>query len=285
MILERPTLRGLQAVELVEDIATADFQAAMVFVHGFVELMRRFLGGGLGGVKGISNGIGQFGLIVLYRKDVIGAAIPNGLGNVRLGTHGIDGDDAPFQDQRGQEFWDGRFFVGLFGRSAALSQHQLRTCGKCADQVQRCFANRPGTPTRFAVDGHHFAFGQRRHNMFDPALEGRAKRCRIHCREDSAKGVVRRNPVLQLQMAPEPFQIVPRPVLDLDEGVGADQYATNSNDQQFQQVVIHRPLLSWVSNPDKYVPQLQLAFRLHSAPKKTENYTNHAVVNSPFAIL
>ena len=72
-------------------------------------------------------------------------------------------------------------------------------------------------------------------------------------------------------------------MLDLDEGVGTDQYATNSNDKQFQQVVIHF-LLSWISNPDKYVPQLQLAFRLHSTPKKTENYTNHAVVNSPFAI-
>ena len=148
----------------------------------------------------------------------------------------------------------------------------------------KCFANRPGTPTRFAVDGHHLALGQRRHNLLDPALEGRAKRCRVHCREDSAKGVVRRNPVLQLQMTPEPVEIVLRPVLDLDEGVGTDQYATNSNDQQFQQVVINLLLLPGVSNPDKYVPQLQFALRLHGAPKKTENYTNHAVVNSPLAI-
>ena len=61
----------MQAVELVEDIAAADLQAAMVFVHSFVELMRRFLGGGLEGVKEIPHGIGQFGLVVLYRKDVI----------------------------------------------------------------------------------------------------------------------------------------------------------------------------------------------------------------------
>lgn len=47
----RPALRGVQAVELVEDMAAADFEAAVVFLDGFVKLMRRLAWGGLEGLE------------------------------------------------------------------------------------------------------------------------------------------------------------------------------------------------------------------------------------------
>ncbi|EXI75785.1 MAG: hypothetical protein AW10_04204 [Candidatus Accumulibacter appositus] len=56
--------------------------------------------------------------------------------------------------------------------------------------------------------------------MAHPANESRAEFVGINRRKDSANGVVRRNALLELQILPQPLQLLFRPGLDLDKGIG-----------------------------------------------------------------
>ena len=65
---------------------------------------------------------------------------PDALRNVGLGGHGIDGDDASFRRQRGQEFRNRRRLVAPL-RWWPLPQPQSITASTGADQVQRGVAS------------------------------------------------------------------------------------------------------------------------------------------------
>lgn len=131
-----PALRRVQAVNLVEDMAPPNFEAAMVLVDDFVKLMRRLAWHRLEGADKMLDRRGQCGLIVLDRQDIVGTAITSGLRNGWLSAHGVEGDVATFQCQGRQQFVNG----GLFSFDFAA--------------VARCPRTRPAWPanalTRFS---------------------------------------------------------------------------------------------------------------------------------------
>ena len=108
-----PLLGFMQTRQLIEGITTPRLDPSMILLHGFGHRVgcpvRRRLEPG----KEIAQRIGQIRLVVLERQDVMRATIADGLGDVGLGSHGIEGDDAAFQRQGSQELRNGRLFIGL----------------------------------------------------------------------------------------------------------------------------------------------------------------------------
>lgn len=119
----RPLRRVVQAIELIEHETTAVLNAAVILLDALEESMRRLVRrGGLEQSKEVADRVGQRGLIVLDGEHVVGLAVANRLGNVRLCPHRVDRDDAPFERQRLQQHRNGHLFVGLL-RRRHLAQH------------------------------------------------------------------------------------------------------------------------------------------------------------------
>ena len=74
--------------------------------------------------------------------------------------------------------------------------------------------------TGLAVDGHHVAVCQHGQHLAHPAHEGRPEFVGINRRKDPAKGVVRGDALFEFQILPQPLQLLFRPSLDFDKGVG-----------------------------------------------------------------
>ena len=127
----------MQAGELVESLAAADFQSAVIFFHRFGQGVRGFLRCPLEQGEEVADRIGQQRLVVLDRQNVIGAPIPDRLGDVGLGAHGIDGDDAACQRQHREQLRNRRLLVGFSG-GRPLAQEQAGPRSEGADQMQRC---------------------------------------------------------------------------------------------------------------------------------------------------
>ena len=103
--------------------------------------MRRLVRCGLKRLQEILHRFGQRRLIVLDREDIVRAPIADRLGDAGLCPHGVDGHDAAFQRQGGQQFGNGRLLVRLL-RGRLLTENDSRAGGKGADQVQGRAAHR-----------------------------------------------------------------------------------------------------------------------------------------------
>ena len=191
-------------------------------------------------------------------------------------------NDTALQRQGRQEFRNGRLLV-RFLRGRPLPQNQSGTCRKGADQMQRCRINLARAATGLAFDGGPRVSTKAGCNRPDPAAEGRFKLVRVNQAEQAPEGVVRGNAIFRPQVAAQPIQPFLCPQLNLNKRVGPNQYPIDGNDQQLDQVVFDLASLPGVGNRDEYIRQPQFASRLHGIPKKTENYTNQAIVNSPRA--
>ena len=97
--------------------------------------------------------------VVLEREQIVAAARHDGLGDLGLGSHGVDGDQRSLQFQALQKRGDGEDFVGLF-LDRLLAQHQALTRGPGDDHVQRraALGAGMGAPRGLAVDGDDVGF-------------------------------------------------------------------------------------------------------------------------------
>ncbi len=113
---------------------TAGLDAAMVGIDGFDPV-------GVRGVTEVELRLGeQVDLVGLQRQQTVGAAIKDGLGDLRGGAHGVDGDQGAFQGQPLEQKRDGLDLVGLLGGSL-LTQHQALVAGPGRDEVKRAAAS------------------------------------------------------------------------------------------------------------------------------------------------
>jgi hypothetical protein len=87
-------------------------------------------------------------LIVLHRQHVVGAAVPNGLGDVGLGAHGIDRDDTAFQGQGRQQF---REWPSSRSISRAVARCPRTSPAPAAKALTRCSGVASTLPERRLV--------------------------------------------------------------------------------------------------------------------------------------
>ena len=97
--------------------------------------------------------------IGLESEQIVAAARHDALGNLGLGSHGVDSDQRALQLQPLQKRGNGVDFVGLF-LDRLLTQDQALPRGPGADHVQRraALGAGVGAPRGLAVDRHDVGF-------------------------------------------------------------------------------------------------------------------------------
>lgn len=114
------------------------------------------------GLDPLGLGIGEEVLDVLEKSRPIGrerqqivAACDDRLGDVGLGSHGVDGKEGAFEFEALHKRRDSADFIGLAG-DRLLAQHQSLAGGPCAEHVQRlpALGARLRSPRGLAVDRH-----------------------------------------------------------------------------------------------------------------------------------
>jgi hypothetical protein len=159
-------------------------------------------------------------LIILDRQHVVAAALDDPAGDLPLAPDRIKGDHRTLEVHQIQQPGDGGDLVALvLYRHLGEGHAILALADQRADQVDRT-AGVPSvqkTPANaLAVNGHQPAprrLHQRRHPGHEASLEGLG----VQQREDAVEGVVRGNPVGQLQErrkplglgTPEQFHLTP----------------------------------------------------------------------------
>ena len=135
---------------VVADGMAADFDAAMVAIGGLVAVEACRIGVG---EEALDFG-GKGGPVVLEAREIVGALGANGLGDVGLAAHGVDGDQRAGQFQALEQRRNGSDFVGFF-RAGLLPQHEPLAARPGRDQMQRilALASVVGAPRSLAVDG------------------------------------------------------------------------------------------------------------------------------------
>ena len=119
-----PLLGLIEAFQLIEHVAAACLQPAVILLHGLGERVRGVYGRmSAEAAPEVFYRLGQFGLVVLDRQHVVGAAVLNGRGDGGLCAHGIDGDGAASQRKRGKQLRNRCNFVGFF-RCGTLPENQ-----------------------------------------------------------------------------------------------------------------------------------------------------------------
>ena len=119
-----------------DDPAAARLDAAVVLVHGLVEVVVAAREGfRLLDREGLDHRLVPRRLVVLERQHIVGAPVAEGLRNPRVAAHGVDGHDAALEHQHLEQCRHGRNLVGLVGHPT-LAQDQARLVRPGTHQMQ-----------------------------------------------------------------------------------------------------------------------------------------------------
>jgi len=145
-----------QPGHVVADAMAAHRDAAMVAVgrlEGAVEGGRRV-------VQVAPDLVVQAGLVVLDDQQVVAAPVEDGLGDLGLTAHGVDGDECAAECQAFEQKRNGGDLVGL-GLAGLLSEYQALAAGPGRDHVERAsvLAVIMRSPRGLAIDGDDFWSG------------------------------------------------------------------------------------------------------------------------------
>lgn len=219
----------------------------------------------VGGLKPVEHGCRRVGEITfdlamqarpvgLGRQQVVRILGQDCPGNPRLAADGVDGHEGAGQRQPLEQQRDGDDLVRLAGH-CLLAQHQALAGRPRRDQVQRAATlGARMCPSRgLAVDGDNVRLTLPK--LVDPADEARLEQCRIEGVDQIVQRVVRGDAALERREATEKVQVLPAPVLDLDEVVGAGKRGTQHQQQDLRQRIDHLPGLTRVLQGAEIVQQ------------------------------
>ena len=176
-------------------------------------------------------------LVVLDLQHIVRLLRHDGLGDLLLAAHRIDGHGVAFEVEQFQQLRDGRDLVGLLVHRE-LAEEEPRFGGPGTDQVQGVGTRRAvvRAAQRLAVDGHLLA-DQLVPQLLQPALQAEEQGRRVEPGKDAAEGVMRRDAVGQLQEAAEEVEFGFAVAFDIDPGIGiGDQGAEGDNEDVLQDV-------------------------------------------------
>jgi hypothetical protein len=276
-----PALGGVQAVELVEDVAAPDFQPAMILLDDFVELVWRLAWCRLEGADEIADRFGQGGLIVLDRQDIVGPRSRMAcamLGCVPMASM------VTMQPSRAKVASSSGMAVFSFDFAAVARCPRTRPAW-AANALTRCKGVAPLSrpTTRLAVDGDDFAVRQ-------PGTTWPTQRRKAAANSSGSIAAKTRPNVSWQGMPCSSFRYFRSQSsfsfaqASISTKVSApDRTAQTGHHQQLHQVVLDLRRLPWVAHAHPDVDQPNFSSASMEIPKKTENYTNQRAVNSPFA--
>ena len=137
-------------------------------------------------------------LVVLHGQQVVGLGVEDGLGDVRIASHGVDGDQGAFEVEALHQRRDGGDLVGFFV-DRLLAQHQPAVGGEGRDQMQGLLPALAvvAAPRGLAVDRHQV--GLVRPAFGHPRRKTGRKQLRIDPIHDRAQPVGARDAVVKLR--------------------------------------------------------------------------------------
>ncbi|AKM33418.1 hypothetical protein AB870_24895 (plasmid) [Pandoraea faecigallinarum] len=144
-------------------------------------------------------------LILLGGQHVVRAGGPDPGGDMALAAHGVYGDDRALEPQRIEQLRDGGNLVALLGR-AHLPEHHTQAAAIGRHQMDGALAALMRATYGLAIDGDHLT-RQCRAQAAHPPHEAGFKLLGVERREHSPESIVRRDTVLQRNMATQPVQL------------------------------------------------------------------------------
>src|SRR5215470_9688226 len=228
--------------------------------------------GGEGGLEGGDDVRLQRRLVALDLQQVVGPALADGLGNVRLAAHGVDAHQRALQLQQPQQPGDGGDLVGLV-LNGHLPQRQAAHPGPGADYVQAGLAQPAAAAQRLAVD-LDVVQAQPGAGGADPGGEAALEDVGGEVAEDVAEGVVRRDAVRQGQpQRQQPVALGPAEGGDVLEALGPRQGRAQGDRQDVAQQVGGEPAVAGVFDTAEVVGDVQAflcshrrSFRVNGLP-------------------
>ena len=144
-------------------------------------------------------------MVILDRQDIVSTTIDDLRGNVFLASHGIHGDDGPFEFEFLEQFRNCCDLIGLLVDGLA-SQDDAVLDAPSGDAMEHAFERLlvMGPPERFAIDGNHIESIASEIQTGDPGQECFLERVGANHAKDSADGIVGWNAVPELDELLEP---------------------------------------------------------------------------------
>ncbi len=195
-------------------------------------------------------------MVVLNRQDVIRLLVDDGLSNVLLTAHGIDGDDIAFEVEQFDQQRQRGDLIGLPAHRY-LAQKQACFAGPGTDQMQRVGALVAivRATQRLAIQGHVRA-AQGGTQVGQPTLQAHEQGRRIELGKDPAQGIVGGNAVGQFQKTPQEGELGFAEAFDIHPGIGIGHHAAQGQDQHVLQDMPARPFHPWIRKICKVLGKL-----------------------------
>ena len=174
-------------------------------------------------------------LVAFERQNIVGLRFADGLGNLFLATHGINGHDTAREVQRAQQLGNGRYFVAL-GSDLALAEHQPIFARPSADHVDgfTTLGAVMTAPQGLPVDGHDLG-GKALAQALRPVGETLRKLPRIKEGEDASKSIMAGNPVGQFEKARQPIALGFAEACKLDKTLRPAKQRADGNHQNIME--------------------------------------------------
>ena len=173
----------------------------------------------------------QAALVALERQDLVGRSFADGLGNLPLATHGINGHDSARQIQGAQQLGNGRNFVPL-GSDLALAENPPVFARPSTDHVDG-FATLGAVMAAaqsLAVNGDNLG-GKSLAQAARPVGESLRKLPRIEQGKDTPEGIMTGDAVGQLEKARQPSAFGFSEALKLDKVLRSTQKRADGDHQ------------------------------------------------------
>jgi hypothetical protein len=174
--------------------------------------------------------------------------LKDGLGDLGLAPHRIDGYQAAFDVEQRQQLGNSGNFIGL-GVGFYLSEHQLIGGGIGTDHVngRRSILTVIGTAQGFAIDSDQGAIGVLV-NGLSPPHKGGLKRLWFDAGDDPGNGVMDRNAVFKQSLGLKPGKMNLAEILNIFPALSPADHGTDGEKQDIVEGIINLGMLARVVN-------------------------------------
>ena len=249
---------------MADDVAP-DLDAAMVAVSSGVpvEAVRR-------GLEEAFDLAVQGRPVVFHREQIVRALGLDGLGDLGLAAHGIDGDQGSGEGQALEQQRDGGNLIRL-GVGGFLPQHQALTSRPGGDEMQRlaALAAVVRAPRSLAVNGDHVGLGLAQ--TLDPGHKAGLEQRRVERVDDVVEGVVGGKAIFERQEPAQEGQVLHTPEPGFDEILRPRQRCAEHEEHDLRQRVDDLPGLARVLEGREVFDQGPLCrFARHGQPRSSQ---------------
>lgn len=198
-------------------------------------------------------------MVVLDRQDVVSTTLDDLRCDLLLASHGVHGDDRPFELQFPEQFRNGCDLIGLLVYGLA-SQDDPVVDAPSSDAVEHALEGLlvMGTPERFTVDGNHIESIASEIQAGYPSQEGFLECIGVNHAKDPTDGIVGGNAVSELDKLLEPGEPDLGEQFDVFPSISAAEHSKNRQNEDILEVMGLGSIDSGIFNRRHALDQTQL---------------------------